>query len=650
MKVPSRLLKPTAVIASNDAAPAKKYKEFFEKAGYAVERCSTMHETLGLMDSALPHIVLTDSFLPDGHAGNLFDKLQEVRTKRRIPILVHITSRSPKDLTVLNKRAFAAFFHGEPLPKTFQAKLDEIELSAFDPPPYFLKAERLMQQTQLKLRTKAILLGAYQGMVVFKTRLRLSSRATYACTPAAPHKGRTELRPRLCLKTNSGYYCLMAADELPSDIAWLQNLPTLSPPASTSPILPPPKARRILYCHPDRSRYAKLVQLLDGEGLEVVYADNLRVAAAIYAEQRGRFGGVYLNELLTDRSKGDWLRAYEVGEDASKPPLIVGTVGAPPPSSKNVSFLQQPVEPKALAGLLKVHIDGREDGDLAFDFSPHAKAVIPCAFDLDARIVGLSESCVIIEHDCQVLEGTDLTLAHSVLAKLWSEHTRVKVETSLPSPSGAATWWSRLPVPPHGETKPQYWQRLIKLSEKGGEEEDEAAANTTSTSPFDANVLNVFIQSVYEVIEYYFGELPRLGKPSMRQSATNPPAPAKVPVNQLAAGMTTITGEAVEGWSALVCDPQFVAMLAFRICGVSKEEALADKEVLREVMEQLCDQIFGKARLFLESAGYVYEVSLPKVSFGGEPDQTPVRGKPIISIPFDLNSKRFAIGICFAEK
>jgi CheY-specific phosphatase CheX len=455
------------------------------------------------------------------------------------------------------------------------------------------------------------------------------------------------LHPRLCLKTTGGYYCFVPAEELPADVAWLQNLPVLSPPSSLRPILPPAKARRVLYCHPDRSKYARLVQLLDGEGLEVVHADNLRVAAAIYAEQHGRFGCIYLNELLTDRAKDDWLRVYDAGDD-DKPPLIVGTVGMPPPSSKNVSFLQQPVEPKALAGLLTAHIDGREDGELPFDFGPHAKAVIPCVFDVEARVVGLSESCIVVEHGCQMLEGTDLTLAHPMLAKLWSEHMRVKVETSVPSPSGAATWWSRLPVPAHGETKTQYWQRLVTLSEKGGEDED--APKATSTSPFDANVLNVFIQSVYEVIEYYLGELPRLGKPSLTQKAPKPSTPAKVPVNHLAAGMTTITGAFVEGWSALVCDPQFVAMLAFRISGVSKEEALADREVLREVMEQLCDQIFGKARLFLESAGYVYDVTLPKVSFGGEPDQTPVRGKPIISIPFELNSKRFAIGICFAEK
>jgi CheY-like chemotaxis protein/CheY-specific phosphatase CheX len=647
MKVPSRLLKPTAVVASNDAGAAQKYQGFFEKAGYTVERCRLLREALGLVDSALPHVVLTDSFLPDGHAGNLFDKLHEERAKRRIPILVHITSRSPKDLTVLNKRSFAAFFHGEPLPKTFQAKLDEIELSAFDPPPYFLKAERLMQQTELKLRTKATLLGTYQDMVVLKTRVRLSARTAYACTPAAPHKGGAMLHPRLCLKTTGGYYCFVPAEELPADVAWLQNLPVLSPPSSLRPILPPAKARRVLYCHPDRSKYARLVQLLDGEGLEVVHADNLRVAAAIYAEQHGRFGCIYLNELLTDRAKDDWLRVYDAGDD-DKPPLIVGTVGMPPPSSKNVSFLQQPVEPKALAGLLTAHIDGREDGELPFDFGPHAKAVIPCVFDVEARVVGLSESCIVVEHGCQMLEGTDLTLAHPMLAKLWSEHMRVKVETSVPSPSGAATWWSRLPVPAHGETKTQYWQRLVTLSEKGGEDED--APKATSTSPFDANVLNVFIQSVYEVIEYYLGELPRLGKPSLTQKAPKPSTPAKVPVNHLAAGMTTITGAFVEGWSALVCDPQFVAMLAFRISGVSKEEALADREVLREVMEQLCDQIFGKARLFLESAGYVYDVTLPKVSFGGEPDQTPVRGKPIISIPFELNSKRFAIGICFAEK
>lgn len=665
MKVPSRLLKPTAVLASNDATVASKYQSLLEKAGYAVERCRSMADALHLVDSALPHVVLTDSFLPDGHAGNLFDELQADRNKRRIAVLVHITSRNARDLTVLSRRAFAAIFHGEPLPKAFQAKLDEIELTHFDPPPFFLKAERIIQNTELKLRTKASLLGTFNSLLVFRTRVRLSARTSYLCSAVAPLKGATELTPRLCLKTVGGFYCFVPQEDVPKDAAWLSNLPLLAPPSAQRPTLPPPRPRRILFFHPDRDRYARLVQLLEGQSLEVLHADNLRIAALQYAEHPGRFGCVYLNELLTDRSKNDWLKAFSAS-DIDKPPLIVGTSGVPPTSSKSVTFLQQPVDPKALASLISASIDGREDGELPFDFGPHARSVVPCTFDVGARLIGFSDTCALIEHEAQILEGTDVSLDHAALGKIWSEQTRTRTEVSMPSPSGDGSWWSRLPVPAHGETKVAYWQRLAGLCGPRQTGDEEQAENPQSPA-FNANVINVFIQSAYEVIEYYTGELPILGKPSVKAAPPDPPTPkilipvitrsgpaiAAKPDDALpprVAGMTAITGAAIEGYTSLVCDPQFVAMLAFRIAGVSKEQALADKDVLREVMEQLCDQIFGKARLFLESAGYVYDIALPTVRFGGDGKRVPLRGKPTIIIPFELNSERFVIDICFSQK
>lgn len=81
-----------------------------------------------------------------------------------------------------------------------------------------------------------------------------------------------------------------------------------------------------------------------------------------------------------------------------------------------------------------------------------------------------------------------------------------------------------------------------------------------------------------------------------------------------------------------------------------KKEALSDKATLSEVMTEMCDQVFGKARIFLDSSGYTYSVSLPKVAFHDTQSAIPQAQAKAIVLPFAMPAGNFNVEVCFIEK
>lgn len=645
----SKLLGPLALLITSDSTVFAKYHALFVAAGYQTERARNMQDAMHLIDHALPHLILTDAFLVDGHAGKLYDLLKEQRIKQKIPILVHLGGRNAKDLGVLQNRHFAAFFTGDPLPKAFTAKIREIEHQAFDPPIYWLKASRFCpNDEQLRIRLKSVLLGLHGNFLVFKSKCRPPNHQQLRFVPGAPHQGANALPVELVLKTVGGYYIFVPREAV-ADVPWTQNIAVLTPPtkAAKPPDLPAPPPRRVLFYHPDRNRMIRVSQLLNDPSVEFVYAQNLRVAAKIYDDERGRFGVVFLHELLTDRAKELWIKSYEHHSDQHKTNLIVGTIDQPPVSTKQVMFLQQPLDNKSIEGALLAFLNGRADQEYPYDFSTSAKSIIPCALDLDARLIGVTESALIIEHDWLVLDGTEVKVASRTLLQLFKTALKSKVAHSENHPERAGRFISRLPWSETLGAKADLFKKLQDSIQRG--EGVEEKSEKPKETPFNAAVINTFIQSTYEVIEYYTGELPKLEKP---QVATSQQSVAQSQPWQKVEARCQVDGEKIAGHVTINADPSFVAALAFRISGTPKDEALGDKEALREVIEALCDQIFGKARLMLHSLGYPYEVSLPTVTFAEEqkPELTPDAKLVSILLPFVINNKRFEIVVMFVVK
>lgn len=159
---------------------------------------------------------------------------------------------------------------------------------------------------------------------------------------------------------------------------------------------------------------------------------------------------------------------------------------------------------------------------------------------------------------------------------------------------------------------------------------------------YDANVINCFIRAIGEVIDYYTGDMPQLSKPSLK------------PDHQTAIGfvtaLTVLSGKNVIGSTSVTCDKGFISSLAPRVTGVRGAQVLKDDVLVGDVAKELCDQIFGRARISLLSLGYEFSVGLPEVVIG-EKHVIKHRGNsPVLSIPFTLAKDCFYVEFCIDKK
>jgi|GEM_PF-1575609 len=152
---------------------------------------------------------------------------------------------------------------------------------------------------------------------------------------------------------------------------------------------------------------------------------------------------------------------------------------------------------------------------------------------------------------------------------------------------------------------------------------------------YDLNLLNCFVQATNDVIEYYIGELPAKGKAEIKVGRSVS--------TEFLTGIVQIQGNVFSGSASLSCNRKFVSLLASRIAGVSRGQALHDREIMMQVTKELCDQIFCKSGEHLSGMGMDFSITLPEL-FIGEGHTIVHQGKsPVLALPFDVGQNRLVI-------
>jgi CheY-specific phosphatase CheX/CheY-like chemotaxis protein len=158
---------------------------------------------------------------------------------------------------------------------------------------------------------------------------------------------------------------------------------------------------------------------------------------------------------------------------------------------------------------------------------------------------------------------------------------------------------------------------------------------------YDVNVINCFVSSVNNVFEYYVGEKPEHSKATI--------APAnKVPTG-FVTSIVTFDGDVSKGTAALTCDHAFIVSIASRVNGASKVELENDREAVIATVEELTDQIFGKAELLLNGIGYNFKVSAPEIHYNENKDLSLASEAPVMIIPFTMKRMKFYIGFSILQ-
>lgn len=151
---------------------------------------------------------------------------------------------------------------------------------------------------------------------------------------------------------------------------------------------------------------------------------------------------------------------------------------------------------------------------------------------------------------------------------------------------------------------------------------------------FDTNIVNCFIQSTNDVIEYYFGELPEM------MQATREVQSRKA--CGYVTGISVLQGAHFFGSAALTCNRDLIIDAAPRVSGTSRKEA-ADDEVVSATTRELCDQIFSRAIFTLNKLDFGISATVPEI-IKGEPHVVCHKiNAPVVCIPFKMWKRKFNV-------
>lgn len=159
---------------------------------------------------------------------------------------------------------------------------------------------------------------------------------------------------------------------------------------------------------------------------------------------------------------------------------------------------------------------------------------------------------------------------------------------------------------------------------------------------YDSTIVNCFLSTTSEVLEYYSGEKPTAGKPGVVQTKRTPQG--------FVTAVSDFTGPKWHGTALLTCDRSFIVDVTARSNGVARAEADKDTEAIVATLEMLADQIFGKAEMLLGRIGYEVSMGSPEVHVGANDRPVIAAAGPVMVVPFVVAKLRFYIGFSLTAR
>ncbi len=161
-------------------------------------------------------------------------------------------------------------------------------------------------------------------------------------------------------------------------------------------------------------------------------------------------------------------------------------------------------------------------------------------------------------------------------------------------------------------------------------------SSSTEQIKYDINVINCFVSSMNEVLEYYVGEKAEHGKPTIGSGK-------KVPAG-FVTSVVKFEGDQTKCTASLTCDKAFIIDIASRVNGMTKAEISEDRQAILSTFEEMTDQIFGKAELLLGRIGFEMKMGPLEIHLEEYQDIVLTSEVPVMVIPFTLARKKFYIG------
>lgn len=425
----------------------------FNKMNFKVVTAVSLYDALKQIDQEMPHLIICDAIIPDGTAGNLYDRMQQQPLFKDIPVLVLVASKTKEQLSPLKGRKFAGFMLGKFDGRALTTKVKEILEGHGDISPFFVTAEQCQLAEDCTLAINAKVVGRVGDQMVCQSESEVDGEAALLIQPADKAKGPALLKMGSNSHRSGVIYNLFPMNVIRgSGKTWISALPEIN----LDHIETHSDGRRVMFYDPKPERFEQFKKVLAGYDIELIYAGNLQSAAAmIIREADGTLGCVYLDELPANSSGIAIKEAIAKMNEKARPAVIAGTTSLNAKSTKEIRFLKKPFG----LGMLV------ESMDQAFksrtNFADGASANIDVQYQTPAKLLGLDETGGIVQLKFPVVAGGKLYLQHPVLNEMWGGQSEVRIISSSRLENGQV-WQAKFENMSAQGNKSRYWERLSK--------------------------------------------------------------------------------------------------------------------------------------------------------------------------------------------
>ncbi len=152
-------------------------------------------------------------------------------------------------------------------------------------------------------------------------------------------------------------------------------------------------------------------------------------------------------------------------------------------------------------------------------------------------------------------------------------------------------------------------------------------------SSYDTRLIKCFVAAAKEVLEFYLGHEPKIGKPFVKSSRST---------HGYVTGLIGFTGDGLIGSSSMTCDEPMIHLLAKKV--FMDDSIQPDESMMADLAGEMTNQVIGKAKINFGKIGVKMSIGLPEVVVGKNHMVVHKTDNPIICIPIeDGNAK------CYVE-
>lgn len=456
-KIDSSLTKHSIVLVSAKRDRGRSIGNFLIKMGYEVTVTENLYDAFHIISQEMPHLIITESALPDGNAGVLFDRLQQHEILHLTPILVHVLKKTRAELEVVAKRKFAGFFLGNLTAKILFGKVEEIMKSHSQVSPYFINTESKSFNSELGISIKSKVVGQCQDKVVTESEVELDTQAKLICAPIEEKYRPVIFRHPSNMKIESKLYNLFPKSRMiGKGLLWVNLLPEISLGIKSE--ANEFKKNRVVYFDYNKSRFQQFKEIMDGYNIELIYSSSLQQSLSMMRKGYEDLGCLYLHELKNDASGIEWRKEFLNTPDNKKIPVIIGTDSLKFRSTSDIRYIKRPfgigVYAEFLhAACLKAETVQKSLGKLGY-------TGISCSFKAPTKVIGLDESGGILEVNFPMLKGCKVNIDHQFFQEFWGDQAIFEVTATKKKEGMPGIWQVRFNAIEKGSSKAKYWLKI----------------------------------------------------------------------------------------------------------------------------------------------------------------------------------------------